>query len=628
MEMNILQKEPKDSLKECLNDCSIEILEYLYEVHRSEHSKKLKTKEEYVDYLNKKIPQGFRKYLNEEIMYSAYKVLENNNENNDYNEELVLNGFMFHYHYEEPDKDCVNIIPKEIQQSFIKNFTNIEKDSYFKKIIKTYIENYLLITGYVPKSKLMEIVLNLEDINITEEEYKQIIKESNIKSYENNYTMLPKELCEMIEEYKVDHPYKCISILQLEDYVVMLHKLYEDILFILDIEEEEKRYMSIMSLSLKLCIGYQFLEKAGEEIQKEYNISDEDVEKINDLISEYKHELRFWDVNGSTNEEYQSYVFVQNGRLQRKPKKEDIKTCLKEISEEGKELIKTYLYIESNELDDIKNEILKNMDDILNDYSIKYLRILLKLDKNKYIDFIYSDLLFSGLLYVYTENDDIKVLISDEAKKRIHEIITDNENRQKLDILINRYLKENGVISIEKLINILKDYHNLSVSEETFMDIIKEQGIPVWNKYICFSSGLPDEEIEEIIIKKELFSKQHIVNLDEPDYCEDFLREVDLYVKYLSPKEREIICSYIHSMIFLGIYNKKILKETLKENHLEKHFNALNDIAYKYKNKVGIWFLNGFNKIQLEQIGKEQKIGRNDYCPCGSGLKYKKCCGK
>ena len=171
MEMNILQKEPKDSLKECLNDCSIEILEYLYEVHRSEHSKKLKTKEEYVDYLNKKIPQGFRKYLNEEIMYSAYKVLENNNENNDYNEELVLNGFMFHYHYEEPDKDCVNIIPKEIQQSFIKNFTNIEKDSYFKKIIKTYIENYLLITGYVPKSKLMEIVLNLEDINITEEEF-------------------------------------------------------------------------------------------------------------------------------------------------------------------------------------------------------------------------------------------------------------------------------------------------------------------------------------------------------------------------------------------------------------------------------------------------------------------------
>jgi preprotein translocase subunit SecA len=24
---------------------------------------------------------------------------------------------------------------------------------------------------------------------------------------------------------------------------------------------------------------------------------------------------------------------------------------------------------------------------------------------------------------------------------------------------------------------------------------------------------------------------------------------------------------------------------------------------------------------------QEKKVGRNDPCPCGSGLKYKKCCG-
>ncbi len=26
--------------------------------------------------------------------------------------------------------------------------------------------------------------------------------------------------------------------------------------------------------------------------------------------------------------------------------------------------------------------------------------------------------------------------------------------------------------------------------------------------------------------------------------------------------------------------------------------------------------------------GAEKKVGRNDPCPCGSGNKYKKCCGK
>jgi hypothetical protein len=29
-----------------------------------------------------------------------------------------------------------------------------------------------------------------------------------------------------------------------------------------------------------------------------------------------------------------------------------------------------------------------------------------------------------------------------------------------------------------------------------------------------------------------------------------------------------------------------------------------------------------------ERIAVSSKVGRNDPCPCGSGLKYKKCCGK
>lgn len=28
------------------------------------------------------------------------------------------------------------------------------------------------------------------------------------------------------------------------------------------------------------------------------------------------------------------------------------------------------------------------------------------------------------------------------------------------------------------------------------------------------------------------------------------------------------------------------------------------------------------------EVRTEPKIGRNQLCPCGSGVKYKKCCGK
>ena len=32
--------------------------------------------------------------------------------------------------------------------------------------------------------------------------------------------------------------------------------------------------------------------------------------------------------------------------------------------------------------------------------------------------------------------------------------------------------------------------------------------------------------------------------------------------------------------------------------------------------------------VKAQPVRVEQKPGRNDPCPCGSGKKYKKCCGK
>ena len=31
--------------------------------------------------------------------------------------------------------------------------------------------------------------------------------------------------------------------------------------------------------------------------------------------------------------------------------------------------------------------------------------------------------------------------------------------------------------------------------------------------------------------------------------------------------------------------------------------------------------------VQKKPVVKGEKVGRNDPCPCGSGKKYKKCCG-
>ena len=45
--------------------------------------------------------------------------------------------------------------------------------------------------------------------------------------------------------------------------------------------------------------------------------------------------------------------------------------------------------------------------------------------------------------------------------------------------------------------------------------------------------------------------------------------------------------------------------------------------------KKGKWFFEDGEPISQEQIKRESpKVGRNESCPCGSGKKFKKCCGK
>ena len=49
----------------------------------------------------------------------------------------------------------------------------------------------------------------------------------------------------------------------------------------------------------------------------------------------------------------------------------------------------------------------------------------------------------------------------------------------------------------------------------------------------------------------------------------------------------------------------------------------------EYKSVISVWPYNGYSVTEYNEMQKAiKKVGRNDPCPCGSGLKYKKCCGR
>ncbi|MCL2382092.1 MAG: YchJ family protein [Treponema sp.] len=59
--------------------------------------------------------------------------------------------------------------------------------------------------------------------------------------------------------------------------------------------------------------------------------------------------------------------------------------------------------------------------------------------------------------------------------------------------------------------------------------------------------------------------------------------------------------------------------EGLKDTH---HENA------RFKKKDGRWLYDEGTVVPKTMIRTGPKVGRNEPCPCGSGKKYKHCCGK
>ncbi len=65
------------------------------------------------------------------------------------------------------------------------------------------------------------------------------------------------------------------------------------------------------------------------------------------------------------------------------------------------------------------------------------------------------------------------------------------------------------------------------------------------------------------------------------------------------------------------------------EFKVEYAISAVKKCLYEYsefKRIEGAWYYVGSKKIRTIDQKQQQKIGRNEPCPCGSGRKYKKCC--
>ena len=124
----------------------------------------------------------------------------------------------------------------------------------------------------------------------------------------------------------------------------------------------------------------------------------------------------------------------------------------------------------------------------------------------------------------------------------------------------------------------------------------------------------PDEEVKVTV--KELAEKygQEVLTMG------GFLDGIDESLKEANP---------IETMDEDTVVSLAFDKEKLYKNMVA----AKADWLYELPQWKDIYSEEELKKLYKEQkesttIRKEKKIGRNDPCPCGSGKKYKKCCGR
>ncbi|MDG5788810.1 SEC-C metal-binding domain-containing protein [Evansella sp. AB-P1] len=222
-----------------------------------------------------------------------------------------------------------------------------------------------------------------------------------------------------------------------------------------------------------------------------------------------------------------------------------------------------------------------------------------------------------------------------------------------------------GTLSAEELINMIEKYTEESVNFSEFRKVIvdansyhkeiyiNEDGFS--NVRVFDSKRVKQEHRTRESIDFYSFKKQQLLTAGEPDFVEknESYRQLVRFLTDHFDMDKVEADSIVEECVFatrIGHGPNEVLhflSETLVFDS-EDIISLLMEKVIYLMNNTREWFLKGHtaNELHAEekdffqpfptpvstanknQSKKVVKIGRNEPCPCGSGKKYKKCCGR
>ena len=283
----------------------------------------------------------------------------------------------------------------------------------------------------------------------------------------------------------------------------------------------------------------------------------------------------------------------------------------------------------------------------------------------------YAYLMEYGIVFSFYDKERRYLLIPDEIKNT-YSIINRSalESIRKKNAAIYRYIKSlcnfYGAFNSKQFVDIYNSYELQCLSIAEFKKILsglvsRSQPFFDYGDYILdedfFQSSL--DEID--LFLEKIDGKPYYV----PPREELLEKEADLDFKMMPQlmalrehiihnicKDEKIVDKLIENIELLCFFKQPfedVIYEFKRNNILfesKKHIKDLTPFLADVYNNTRTWDHRGYTAIELNRLFKEdipliidlpienlddsifKKIRRNDPCPCGSGRKYKKCCGR
>lgn len=615
-------KRHKGNLKDCLKEYDSEQLEVINKMYNEDYQdfRKLK-KGEKIASLEETILDSIKINLNHLTTSGIQEISELIKDENYQLENNILIGTGIVYR-SVVDGKSKYYIPTDVKK-IIKN--HIDKGAILESVqndCHTLLISAHSIYGLVPKeifiSKVQEYYPQIKDIDKIIELLKKNFKlhEINGKEY-----FWPSVYPVLKEAKKYLNNHINLSYEETVSYFYIFSEFLADIFNII-----KPKDMALDKALSILTISEKNLDEIIDSFTKEYNLKSKQKKELREYL-EILPNIRYWSLGGRTTAENELKYFI----LDEKPKEETLEGCLKSLKPKALEIL--YDKYEVSRVEELENEIFEGLICEALDDGDK--ELILGEQNQEYQNIIITPYeITQGYYYLYKDDGKVKVFIPTDIEDYLNQVEDDEEELDGHN-LISLYMMTNGIIKKEKLRELLKQNHGLEYSIEELDQEILDYEYTIFDDYYSLMDDVSDFEKSMIIVPKEgqKYKPVDYSVIDSLELLTDLSFEIESYLNKIAidTEDKKEFVGTIMTLLQMGIFNKELIKDLMEKNNFKldkKTFNDIISAINRYKNDIPIWIYNGYTKKELNNMPKKTKIGRNDPCPCGSGKKYKKCCGK